>query len=194
MLTGAALAAVMASEAGAGRWDPLIAEASRRFDVPAPWIERVIAVESGGRTTSDGRPIRSPKGAIGLMQLMPATWTDMRARLGLGGNPDDPRDNILAGTFYLRLMLDRFGYPGAFAAYNTGPSRYADYLAGTRRLPRESIAYVARIGDRIQPADGQAQPTPRTLFVVVPATGIPIPKGVRDGQSESLFVIRNDQR
>ena len=43
---------------------------------------------------------------MGLVQLMPATWMDMRARLSLGSNPDDPRDNILAGTFFLRLMYD----------------------------------------------------------------------------------------
>src|SRR3546814_1412867 len=74
---------------------------------------------------------------MGLMQLMPATWAEMRMRLGLGSNPDDARDNILAGTFYLRLMYDRFGYPGMFAAYNAGPGRYAEHLFGRRALPAE---------------------------------------------------------
>ncbi len=80
---------------------------------------------------------------MGLMQLMPRTWADMRARLGLGFDPDEPRDNILAGTFYLRLMHDRFGYPGLFAAYNAGPERYAAVLAGRAHLPRETRAYLA---------------------------------------------------
>jgi soluble lytic murein transglycosylase-like protein len=80
---------------------------------------------------------------MGLMQLMPATWRDMRASFGLGDDPFAPHDNILAGTAYLRLMYDRFGYPGLFAAYNAGPSRYAAFLAGGRKLSRETRAYVA---------------------------------------------------
>lgn len=125
------------------RWRPLIAEASVRFSVPAEWIERVMFAESRGRTTLRGRPITSSAGAMGLMQLMPGTWADMRERLGLGYDPHDPRDNILAGTLYLRLMHDKFGYPGLFGAYNAGPGRYGAYLAGAGRLPRETIAYMA---------------------------------------------------
>ncbi|MBJ7441928.1 MAG: lytic transglycosylase domain-containing protein [Sphingopyxis sp.] len=130
------------------RWQPHIAEASSRFGVPAAWIERVIRAESGGRTELGGRPIVSSAGAIGLMQLMPGTWAAMRRRLGLGSDPHQPRDNILAGTFYLRLMHDRFGYPGLFAAYNAGPGRYAEYLAGGRRLPGETRAYLAQVSGR----------------------------------------------
>src|SRR3546814_11645082 len=115
----------------------MIEEASTRFGIPTSWIERVMRAESRGYTTLNGRPIRSRAGAMGLMQLMPATWADMRARLALGMNPDDPRDNILAGTCFLRLMYDRFGYPGLFGAYNAGPGAYASYLAGKRRLPEE---------------------------------------------------------
>lgn len=125
------------------RWRLLIAEASARFAVPVPWIERVMLVESRGRTTLRGRPITSHAGAMGLMQLMLGTWAEMRTRLGLGRDPHDPRDNILAGTAYLRLMYDRFGYPGLFGAYNAGPARYAESLAGTRGLPAETRAYMA---------------------------------------------------
>ncbi|MDE8652172.1 lytic transglycosylase domain-containing protein [Novosphingobium album (ex Liu et al. 2023)] len=126
-------------------WRPYIVEASDRFGVPVAWIEAVMQAESRGRTTLGGRPIRSSAGAMGVMQLMPATWAQMRARLGLGSNPDDPRDNILAGTLYLRLMYDRFGYPGLFAAYNAGPGRYAEHLAGRRSLPSETIGYLASV-------------------------------------------------
>lgn len=125
------------------RWRPLIAEASGRFAIPVPWIKRVMSAESRGRTTLGGRPITSPAGAMGLMQLMPGTWAEMRSRLGLGRDPHDPRDNILAGTAYLRLMYDRFGYPGLFGAYNAGPARYAEYLAGARGLPAETRLYLA---------------------------------------------------
>lgn len=147
----AALALVGSLPAGAdpfARWQPYIAEASARFGVPAAWIERVIHAESAGHTMLNGRPITSRAGAMGLMQLMPATWAAMRADLGLGRNPHDPRDNILAGTRYLRLMYDRFGYPGLFAAYNAGPGRYADHLATGRALPGETRAYLASVTSR----------------------------------------------
>lgn len=133
---------------GAGRidrWNPFIEEASNRFSIPEDWIRRVMAAESGGRETIGGRPTVSPAGAMGLMQLMPGTWAEMRARHGLGTDPHDPRDNILAGTAYLRAMYQRFGYPGLFAAYNAGPSRYSRHLAGGTALPSETIAYLDRI-------------------------------------------------
>jgi len=149
-------------------WRPYIAEASTRFGVPTGWIEAVMQAESRGRTQLNGRPIRSSAGAIGLMQLMPATWAEMRARLGLGNNPDDPRDNILAGTLFLRLMYDRFGYPGLFAAYNAGPGRYAEHLAGGRQLPGETLAYMRSVTGISPPARSQAVAplSPPALFVV----------------------------
>lgn len=128
------------------RWSGPIREASARFGIPEEWIGRVMRAESGGRTMLDGRPITSRAGAMGLMQMMPETWTEMRARHGLGPDPHDPRDNILAGTGYLRAMYDRFGYPGLFAAYNAGPKRYSDHLAIGRPLPAETVAYVAALG------------------------------------------------
>jgi len=167
-------------------WQPFIREASLRFGIPSQWIERVMRAESGGKTQWKGRPIRSSAGAMGLMQLMPATWADMRMRLGLGSNPDDPRDNILAGTFYLRLMYDRFGYPGMFAAYNAGPRRYAEHLSGGRALPAETVGYLAAVAP--SPAKSMimtARPAPQqSIFAVrrnVPATS-------SDTPSSTLFV------
>lgn len=130
------------------RWSEHVAEASLRFGIPQAWIRRVMRAESGGRTTLNGRPIVSHAGAQGLMQLMPGTWSAMRAANGLGNDVHDPRDNILAGTAYLRAMYDRFGYPGLFAAYNAGPGRYAEHLATGHRLPAETVAYVAAVGGR----------------------------------------------
>lgn len=148
-ITLATLTLVAATPAHAetvGRWRPYIEEASARFGVPVEWIERVMRAESGGRTTRGGRPIVSHAGATGLMQLMPGTWAAMRARLGLGTDPHAPRDNVLAGTFYLRLMYDRFGYPGLFGAYNAGPERYARHLSTGKPLPGETRAYLANVG------------------------------------------------
>lgn len=143
-------AAAPARADGIADWRPYIVEASARFGVPAAWIERVMRAESDGRTMLDGRPIVSRAGAMGLMQLMPATWAAMRARLGLGRDPHTPRDNILAGTYYLRLMYDRFGYPGLFGAYNAGPGRYAEHVKSGRALPSETRAYLASFaGDAV---------------------------------------------
>ncbi|HYC95366.1 MAG TPA: lytic transglycosylase domain-containing protein, partial [Sphingomicrobium sp.] len=114
------------------RWSSYIAEASARFGIPEDWIRSVMRAESGGRTLLHCRPITSRAGAMGLMQLMPRTWREMRALHGLGSDPHEPRDNIFAGTAYLRAMYDRFGYPGLFAAYNSGPARYARHLATGR--------------------------------------------------------------
>lgn len=133
------------------RWQPLITESAQRFGIPEAWIRTVIAAESGSRTSLDGRPITSRAGAMGLMQVMPDTYEDMRQRYGLGTDPHDPRDNILAGTAYLRAMYDRYGYPGLFAAYNTGPGRYDDYLHDGKPLPAETRTYLAALG-QVPPA------------------------------------------
>ena len=151
-------------------WQPHIAEASARFGVPAAWIERVMRAESGGRTTLGGEPITSRAGAMGLMQLMPGTWAAMRARLGLGTDPHDPRDNILAGTLYLRLMYDRFGYPGLFAAYNAGPGRYSAYLAGRSRLPGETVAYLRKVAGEARTEPAPPLPAPDTVQRAAPAS------------------------
>ncbi|WP_395331885.1 lytic transglycosylase domain-containing protein [Novosphingobium sp. BL-8H] len=172
------------------RWDPLIAEASQRFGVPTSWIARVMHAESRGRTQIDGRPIRSLKGAMGLMQLMPGTWSEVRAQLGLGDNPDDPRDNILAGTFYLRQLYDRYGYPGLFAAYNAGPGRYEKYLSGTP-LPAETLGYLAAVGSGRVKREAIAAPP---LFVARP-DGVAPELAPADGRAEGvdpLFAVRHD--
>ncbi len=95
-------------------------------------------------STNDVRAV-SPKGAMGLMQVMPATWEELRAKHGFGDDPFEPRDNILAGAAYLREMLDRFGRKGFLAAYNAGPTRYEQHLATGRPLPRETVDYVAKL-------------------------------------------------
>jgi len=87
----------------------------------------------------------SPKGAMGLMQIMPATWAYLRAKYGFGRNPYDPSENILAAAAYLRELHDRYGSPGFLAAYNAGPTRYDQYRVGGRALPPETLAYVATV-------------------------------------------------
>lgn len=144
-------------------------EASKRFAIPVNWIGSVINVESARDVHA-----KSPKGAMGLMQIMPATWAELRERYNLGNDPYDPHDNILAGTANLRELLARYGSPGVFAAYNAGPSRYEEHLAGGS-LPEETRAYVAKLAN--------------LLGIELP------PRWTSSGQSAAaatLFVTRSD--
>lgn len=149
-----------------------IAEAAQRFRVPGAWIEAVLVAESAG----DARAV-SRVGAMGLMQVMPATWAGLRVRYGLGPDPFEPRDNILAGAAYLREMFDRYGGVGAMlAAYNAGPDRTDDYLAFGRPLPAETRAYVATIAP---------------VLGVAPLPGAGLPRAdVTDWRAAPLFVVR----
>lgn len=117
-----------------------VSEASQRFGVPGAWIMAVMRVESAGDPTAT-----SSAGAIGLMQVMPNTYATLRARLGLGANAYDPHDNIMAGAAYLRELHDRYGSVGFLAAYNAGPGRWEDHLAGVRPLPPETIRYMEQL-------------------------------------------------
>lgn len=153
ILPGVALAqaaAVAGPQASSGI-DTFIAEAAQRFALPAAWLQAIIRAESGGKP----RAI-SPKGAMGLMQIMPTTWSDLRARHRLGPDAFDPHDNIIAGAGYIRELFDRYGTPGWIAAYNAGPGRYEAALRG-KPLPAETRAYVAVVAPAIG-MSGSANP------------------------------------
>ena len=123
-----------------GTISTVVTEASRRFGIPVAWLNAVIQAESGGDMHA-----LSPKGAMGLMQIMPDTWADLRTRYHLGANPYRPCDNIMAGAAYLRELLDRYGTAGFLAAYNAGPARWVAHLAAGERLPAQTYAYLARL-------------------------------------------------
>jgi D-alanyl-D-alanine carboxypeptidase len=125
-------------------WGPYIREASGRYGVPEQWIREVIRQESDGQEQAT-----SSAGAMGLMQIMPDTFDGLRQRYALGNDPFEPRDNIMAGTAYIREMYDRYGAPGFLAAYNAGPSRLDNYLNGGDSLPDETVNYVAAIAPRL---------------------------------------------
>jgi hypothetical protein len=127
------------------RWQSFIEEASAQFEIPQSWIRAVIRQESGGRTHVRGEPIVSKAGAMGLMQLLPQTYRDMQTRYGLGTDIFDPRNNIMAGTAYLRTLYKQFGFPFAFAAYNTGPRHLNQYLKFGRALPLETRNYIVSV-------------------------------------------------
>ncbi len=130
-------------------WGPYIREASQRFSVPDRWIRAVMRQESGGHEYLHGQLVTSDAGAAGLMQIMPATYEELRERYSLGGDPYDPHDNILAGTGYISELYASYGAPGFLAAYNAGPHRVDDFLAGRGALPNETVNYLASIAPNL---------------------------------------------
>ena len=124
------------------RWAAHISDAARRFGRPEAWVRAVMQAESGGLADA-----KSSAGAIGLMQIMPETYAELRARYGLGANAYDPHNNIIAGTAYMSEMIERFGVPNFLAAYNAGPARLEDHLRRGRPLPEETQRYLAQIGE-----------------------------------------------
>jgi len=114
--------------------EALIEEAAERYGVPAEILYSVAAVESG----YDPRAV-SPKGAVGVMQLMPSTASE------LGADPTDPAENIDAGARYLRDLLLKYdgGLYRALAAYNAGPGAVDRYNG----VPpyRETLSYVEKV-------------------------------------------------
>ena len=154
----------------------LVAEAAQRFGIPESWIYAVMRTESAGRIGAV-----SSAGAMGLMQLMPGTWDRQRARYGLGSDPFDPRDNILAGTGYLRELHNSYGTSGFLAAYNAGPGRYEDWRDRGRPLPAETRSYVAKIAPMLQ-----------TASVSTVVSGAVTVQPVRLSWTQSqLFAVRN---
>lgn len=139
----AAQSSPAATSTARSRYEIHIAEAAKRFRLPPTWIRAVLGIESAGDQRATSR-----KGAMGLMQIVPDTWSDLRARYHLGVDPYDPHDNIIAGSAYIRELVDRYGSPGWIAAYNAGPGRYEASLQG-RRLPAETRAYAAIVASAI---------------------------------------------
>ena len=132
---------------------------------------------------------------------IPDTWAGLRIRHRLGRDPYDPRDNILAGTAYLREMFDRYGNVAAMlAAYNAGPGRYDEYLATGRALPPETRAYVAALAPILggEASPDAAPPPPdwreAPLFVTRPAdarTAAAPPSGAQSGDGRATIPVRD---
>jgi soluble lytic murein transglycosylase-like protein len=134
------------------RYEPYVLEYSNRHSLRPELVRAVIQVESGYNPRA-----LSPKGAMGLMQLMPET-----ARMLGVQRPYDPEQNIRGGTRYLRLLLDK--YDGneelALAAYNAGSGAVDRY---GKRIPpyRETRDYVRKVGSKA----GEAPYTTRKLRI-----------------------------
>jgi membrane-bound lytic murein transglycosylase B len=174
--------AAMSPQALMTRWEPLIGEASRRFHVPADWIRAVMRMESGGRTVLAGdAPITSDAGAMGIMQVEPGTYDEMRRQYALGSDPYDPHDNVMAGAAYLRWLHGKYGYPAMFAAYNDGPGNLEDHLHKGRKLPAETKNYIAGIFAMLGHAGEKSGKTALTKFTQPDGTPVWIDPGKVSG-------------
>jgi hypothetical protein len=120
------------------RFRELVTTTAAKYEVPANLVHALIEVESGYRTLA-----RSPKGARGLMQILPSTGRQYGA-LDLF----DPKVNIDAGVRHLKSLLQRFELPVALAAYNAGEGAVARF--GGIPPFRETRNYVSRILDRLK--------------------------------------------
>ena len=196
-----AIAADRAAFCGTERWQPIIRQAADRFGLPAVWLDAVIRAESAGCEEMDGKPTTSNTGAMGLMQLMPATWRMYQARLGLGDDPYGARDNILAGAAYLSDLYRRFGSSGFLAAYQAGPKRYEEFMDDGRHLPRETLDYIARvhraierIGSRSAVLQSPDSPAASALFVVLTAPRSTTNRSPVEGLDRQLFVPLSNGR
>lgn len=140
----------------------IVAAAASRYGVDAGLITSVIAVESN----FDPKAI-SPKNARGLMQLLPET----AARLGVK-DIFDPRENIEAGTRYLRELLETYhnNLTLALAAYNAGPDRVQQY--GSVPPFRETVSYVRRVKRTYEKNKSTAAASPNVSTTVL-ATSVP---------------------
>ena len=155
----------------AQEFEPFIVQHATTNDVRADLVRAVIQAESAFNPQA-----RSPKGAMGLMQLMPAT----AAELGVT-DPYDPNQNIKGGVTYLKSLLLKYSHNEelALAAYNAGPAAVQKY--GKVPPYRETRDYIARI----KGTAGEQKPTPR-----------PVARSVEvvDGREVTLFSNKSTRR
>ncbi len=187
----AAASAQIAQPAPSPDLTAFVDEAAQRTGLPATLIRAVVRIESN----ENPRAI-STKGALGLLQLMPEIWANLRRQLNLGTDPFDPHDNLLAGAVYLRALYDRYGPGGFLIAYNAGAGRYEAYRDDRQSLPAETVDYVRRISDKLA-ADGTSladlrvapiQPAWQTATLFVAGDTSPQPTAKAFATSTSPFV------
>jgi hypothetical protein len=159
-------------------FEELVREHSQRQSLRPELVRAVIQVESGFNPRAT-----SPKGAMGLMQLMPQTARSLGVR-----NAYDPAENIRGGTLYLRQLLDKYGSEQiALAAYNAGPGAVDKYDG----VPpyRETKEYVRKVGSK---ATLQAQEKRAAIYRYIEVVGDrAVPKFSTDPPRSGTYEILN---
>jgi hypothetical protein len=122
-----------------------ITVASARSGVDSDILARIYARGEQSRPNADGSWPVSPKGAEGPFQVMPGTFAELAKRYNISGTANDPQAGALAAAYYWREQYQKFGDVGlAMGAYNAGPGRINDVLAGKAQLPNETAGYIRR--------------------------------------------------
>jgi soluble lytic murein transglycosylase-like protein len=167
------------AETASARWDDIVMAHAQRHSLRPELVRAVIQVESGYNPRAT-----SPKGAMGLMQLMPATARALGVR-----DPYDPEDNIRGGTAYLRKLLDK--YDGneelALAAYNAGPGAVDRY--GNVPPYRETRDYVRKVGSKAELVDTAATAKFRIYKTIEIIDGRAVPRYSTQRPAAGTFEI-----
>ena len=163
---------------------PVFDAAGQEWNVDPNLLRAVAGQESGGTANPDFA--LSPKGAQGRMQIMPATGQAMGMT-----DPSDPVQSIYAGAKFLSQQLDKYGTPElALAAYNAGPGRVDDYLAGKATLPNETQNYVPGIAQKHQAITARQRGNGNTSAVANPyqstAAVLPDPTASTPGAAAAM--------
>ncbi len=144
LVLGVCLSVILAGELAVRRYRPIADRMALEFGVDAELVLAVFAAESGGR-----RKVRSHRGAVGLMQVMPATAQELARELGMASvaenDLEDPETNIRLGTYYLSKLDKRFRGDRmlALAAYNAGPTKVAQWQAEHPELSGQVLVDAA---------------------------------------------------
>ena len=150
---------------------PVFQAAGQEWNVDPALLQSLAGQETGGLANPDGAV--SPKGATGRMQIMPGTAQDLGVT-----NPNDPVQSIYGAAKYMSQLLDRYQDTSdpvstAIAAYNAGPGRVDDVLAGKNTLPAETVAYVPGVASRYKAftggANAQSNASPASSTTATPS-------------------------
>ena len=174
----------------------LISAASRRYGVPPEYLQAVMATESAGDPTAT-----SHAGAMGLMQVMPGTYAELRGRYPeLGEDPYDPANSINAGAAYLSEMSRQFGGDPEMilTAYNAGPGVAGAYTGDRSTLPTETQAYLEALLPQVEgiPMSGRPAlaPVPEMILGPVIGANAGIAPPLNAGQPRTALDIPPDPR
>lgn len=153
---------------------PYYDAAGARFGLSPAFVRAYAQAESQANPNAVGPLTRHGWRAQGAMQMAPATYAEMAKKHGLGGDPKNPADNVMAGAAYLRQLIDEFGPESETVAlaWNAGPGYARQYLAGKKGMPQQTRELYGRIQNNLR----DWRPHAGTAMMGAPAGGASGPK------------------